>query len=387
VSEFDAVALTQDLVRIDSRNPTLVEGAPGELRVAESLARTLERWGFSVEMPLAAPNRPNVIARAGRAAGPRLMLNGHLDVVGVEGMTHAPFEAQRREGKIFGRGAADMKAGLASMCAAAASVARHGIQGEVIITAVVDEEATSVGTRALVRNGIGADAAIIAEPTSLAIMPAHKGFAWVEIEVHGRSAHGSRYDKGVDAIMHAAAVLAELEQLDRDALTHLTHPLLGRASLHGATIAGGQGWSTYPDRCTVRVERRTLPGESRDAALAETRAIVERLTRDRPSFSADARLVLVQDPSDVSIDAPIVQALSRVLERCGEPVRIAGMSAWTDAALLNESGIPAICFGPGDISQAHAAEESVSIDEIERATRVFEALIADWCNGGSSECS
>jgi acetylornithine deacetylase len=205
----DAVALTRELVRVDSRNPTLVAGAPGEGRVARVLADVLEAWGFDVTVREAAPGRPNVVARlGGRAGGRSLMLNGHIDVVGVEGMTHAPWDPVVSEGRIYGRGSSDMKAGVAAMCAAAARAAAASggaLDGEIIITAVVDEEYSSLGTRALVTEGVRADAAIVTEPTGLRIMPAHKGFVWVDVLVHGRAAHGSRWDVGVDATRTAVA--------------------------------------------------------------------------------------------------------------------------------------------------------------------------------------
>lgn len=376
----DPIALARELVGIDSRNPALAPDSPGERAAAQALAATLESWGFRVDLQQAAPGRPNVVARAGRARGRSLMLNGHLDVVGVDGMTHAPFAANETNGKLYGRGAADMKGGVAAMCAAAARAVARGITGEIIIAAVVDEEHTSVGTRELMRRGLRADAAIVAEPTRLAIMPAHKGFAWIEVEVHGRAAHGSRYELGVDAILEAAAVIGELERIERESLPTRIHPLLGRPSLHVSTIEGGRGWSTYPDRCVIRIERRTLPGERADEPLEEVRAAIARSRDRRPSLVAEARLVLVQAPSDVATNAPIVRALSDALAVCEERVTVGGMTAWTDAALLNEAGIPAICFGPGDIALAHAAEEWIDIDEIERATAVLEALIIRWCN-------
>jgi acetylornithine deacetylase len=227
---------------------------------------------------------------------------------------------------------------------------------------------------------VRADAAIVGEPTGLAIMPAHKGFAWLEIEVRGRAAHGSRYEIGVDAILDGGIVLQELATLEHVALLTRTHPLLGRPSLHISTIEGGTGWSTYPDRCVIRVERRTLPGENGTEPLAEVRAAVARARERRPSLEASARLVLSQAPSDVSSDAPIVRALSDALLAREEPVAVSGMTAWTDAALLNEAGIPAICFGPGDIALAHAAEEWIDTGEIERATDVLDSLISRWCN-------
>jgi acetylornithine deacetylase len=376
------VALARELVRIDSRNPSLVPGAPGEREVARVLAEILAAWGFDVAVHDATPGRPNVIARVGRSGGTSLLFNGHLDVVGTEGMVHAPFDAAMRGARLFGRGAADMKAGVAAMCAAAARAADRGLAGEVIVAAVADEEHESIGTRSLLERGVRADAAIVTEPTRLAINPAHRGFVWITVTVHGRAAHGSRYDIGVDAILHAGLLLAELDALQERELVHRTHPLLGHASLHASLIDGGTGMSTYPDRCTLRLERRTLPGESMEDAVAEVRAACDRVKARRPSFDADVTLELARAPSDVAKTAPIVHALAGAMRACGETVRVEGMSAWTDAALLNEAGIPAICYGPGDISLAHSAEEWVETTEIERAADVLAQLAIQWCNSG-----
>ena len=377
----DAVALAAALVRVDSRNPSLVPGGPGERAAALLLADVLRAWGLRVEMHDAAPGRPNVVARAGRAraTAPTLMFNGHLDVVGVEGMEHAPFAAERRGGRLYGRGAADMKAGVAAMCAAAWRAAQAGIDGEVVVAAVADEEFESVGTRALLAHGVRADAAVVTEPTRLALNPAHRGFAWVEVQLRGRAAHGSRYDLGVDAIRHAGLLLAELDALDARDLHVRTHPLLGRASLHASTIGGGTGWSTYPEQCTLRIERRTLPGETAADAVREVEAACARVRTWRPSFDAGVTLAGHQGPSDVAVDAPLCVALAAALAECGEAAAVEGMSAWTDAALLNDAGVPAVCFGPGDIRLAHAAEERVEVAEIERATAVLERLARAWC--------
>lgn len=387
IANGDAVALTRELVRIDSRNPTLVAGAPGEARVARALAAVLESWGFRVELRDAAPGRPNVIARIGnRGPGARsLMLNGHLDVVGVEGMVHSPWEGGVREGRLYGRGSSDMKAGVAAMCAAAARAASASggtLNGEIVIAGVVDEEYSSLGTRALVSGGVRADAAIVTEPTNLAIMPAHKGFIWVDVVVQGHAAHGSRWDVGVDAIRHAGLLLAALDAIDSELLPSRDHPLLGRPSLHASTISGGTGLSTYPDRCQFTIERRTIPGEATSMVMSEIEEAFNQIRARRPELHAAASLLFEQPPSDVSLDAPIVRALDGAIRACGEDVQVTGMSAWTDAAILNEAGIPAICFGPGDIALAHAAEEYVRVDEIERATLVLAALAMDWTRMG-----
>ena len=213
----DAVALARALIKTDSRNPTLAPDSPGEGDCARTLASVLDDWGFDVQIMEGVPGRPNVVARIGPSDAPALMLNGHLDVVGVEGMIHAPFAAAVENSRIYGRGSADMKGGIAAMCAAAATAANPESDRQVLVTAVVDEEYESLGMRALLAAGIRAEMAIITEPTRLAICPAHRGFAWFDVALKGRAAHGSRYDVGIDAIMHAALLLSELDLLERDA--------------------------------------------------------------------------------------------------------------------------------------------------------------------------
>jgi acetylornithine deacetylase len=376
----DVRALACALVRIDSRNPGLTPGAAGEAECVALLRRVLDDWGFRTEVHEALPGRPNLLARVGAARAPRrLMFSGHLDVVGVDGMTHSPFEGEVRDGRLYARGAADMKGGVAAMCAAAWRAAQEPLDGEIVVALTADEEYESAGTRAMLERGVRADAAIVGEPTRLEIMPAHRGFVWIEVEVSGRAAHGSRWDVGVDAIRHAGLLLSELDRVDAEELPRREHPLLGRASLHASTIAGGIGMSTYPDRCVVRLERRTLPGERGEDVIAEIERACAAVRARRPSFVAEVRLLMTQGPSDVALDAPIVHALIDALRARDEPVRVAGMSAWTDAALLNAAGIPAICFGPGDISLAHAAEEYIPLDEIDRAVSVLDVLARRWC--------
>ena len=379
----DARALARALVRVDSRNPSLVAHAPGEHACAVLLRAVLDAWGFRTELQDAVPGRPNLVARIGggsAGAGSRsLMFNGHLDVVGVDGMVHPPFAGDERDGRLYGRGAADMKGGIAAMCAAALRASTAGSPGEIIIAAVADEEYESIGTRGLIERGVRADACVVTEPTRLTIMPAHRGFVWLEVEIAGRAAHGSRWDIGIDAIRHAGLLLAELDTYDAVVLPTRTHTLLGRGSLHASLIEGGIGMSTSPDRCVLKLERRTIPGESADDAVREVRQACDRVQARRSTFSADVRLLVTQGPSDVAVDAPLVVSLGHALRASGEPVVVEGMSAWTDAALLNDAGIPAVCFGPGDISLAHAAEEYIPLDEIDRATAVLASFAGRWC--------
>ena len=301
VARSDAVGLTRELVRIDSRNPSLVARGPGEALVAHALAGVLDAWGFRVEVVDAAPGRPNVIARIGTPGGRTLMFNGHLDVVGVDGMIHDPWsaDANGQPDRIYGRGSSDMKAGIAAMCAAAARAGERELDGEIIVAAVADEEYESVGTRSLIERGVRADGAIVTEPTRLAIMPAHLGFVWANVTTHGRAAHGSRWDIGVDAIRHAGILLAELDRIDDEELPTRRHALLGRPSVHASLINGGTGMSTYPDTCTVRIERRTIPGESPESVRRELEAACSRARARQPKFRADVEVTFAQEPSDV----------------------------------------------------------------------------------------
>lgn len=272
-----------------------------------------------------------------------------------------------------------MKGGVAAMCAAAAEL-RGELRGDLIVAAVVDEEWRSLGTNALIAAGVRTDAAIVTEPTQLKIMPAHRGFAWADVRVHGRAAHGSRWDIGVDAIRHAGLLLAELDRVDAEDLPRRTHPLLGRPSLHAGHIEGGIGLSTYPDHCLLRLERRTIPGETVSDVRRELDEACARVRARQANFRAEVEVTFCQPPSDVAEDAPIVMALREALRTEGRSPVIAGMSAWTDAALLNAAGIPAICFGPGDMGLAHAAEEYIEVDEILRSTEALVTLARSWCN-------
>jgi Acetylornithine deacetylase/Succinyl-diaminopimelate desuccinylase and related deacylases len=340
IAAGDARALTRALVRVDSRNPTLASGAPGEGPCAELLRGVLASWGFRTELHEAAPGRPNLVARIGGVtdgASRSLMMNGHLDVVGVEGMIHPPFTAEERDGRLYGRGSADMKGGIAAMCAAAWRAARDGARGEIVIAAVADEEYESLGTRALLARGVRADACVVTEPTRLAIMPAHRGFVWLEVTVVGRAAHGSRWDIGVDAVRHAGLLLAELDAYDAEVLPTRTHPLLGRGSLHASLIAGGIGMSTYPDRCVLKLERRTIPGESAADALEEVQLACDRVRARRASFAADVHVMVAQGPSDVAVDAPLVRGLDAALRERGERV-VGGGDVGVDRCGVAERG-------------------------------------------------
>lgn len=368
---MDPLALTRELVAIDSVNPSLVSGAAGEAAIADWLAAYLRRAGFDVEVHDVAPGRPNVVAIAdGVAPGPTRMLCGHTDTVGVDGMTD-PFVPTLRDGRLYGRGTQDMKGGLAAMVVAAKRWLQGPRQGagRVIVAAVADEEYASLGAEALARRW-GADAAVIPEPTGLAVAITHKGFSCVDVVTHGRAAHGSRPTDGIDAVLLMGRVLARLESLDRDLQSRVPHPRLGTGSLHAGRIVGGTELSMYPARCSLQVERRTLPGEPLDIALREVGAILDELGRSDPAFRADVTLLLARPAYGIEAEHPLPAALRQLASPNGRPAPITGMSFWTDAALLGAAGIPTVLFGPRGAG-LHGVDEHVVVEDLEVCADTF----------------
>ena len=363
-------AMTSRLVRTPSVNPVLEEGGAGERRVAELTEGWLHGWGYRPVVSEVAPGRFNVVARRGGGRGPSLLLNGHLDTVGVDGMAD-PFSGAIRGGRLFGRGAADMKSGVACVLAVAAGLAREEIPGELVVALTADEEHASLGMEALVKSGLRADAAVVCEPTGLAVMPAHKGFLWMDVRARGRAAHGSRPAAGVDAVTHMGHVLVAFEEESRRLARETGHPLLGPASLHAGTIEGGSTPSVYPDSCHLVVERRTLPGETTRGVMAEARRVLARARERCPGLDAGVEAGLYRAATEVPAGSGLVEGLRRACRREGLPGAVEGMTAWVDACFLNEHGTPAVCFGPGSIAQAHAAEEWVRVGEIEACARVL----------------
>ncbi|MEX1128549.1 MAG: ArgE/DapE family deacylase [Vicinamibacterales bacterium] len=373
------IQLLETLVAIDSVNPSLVEGAAGEARIAAAIAAHLRALGLEVHLQEAAPGRPNVIGvLESGVAGPSLMFCGHTDTVGVEGMA-APFVPSIREGRLYGRGSQDMKSGLAAMIDAARVVRERGLnRGRLIVAAVVDEEFASLGADALVKAWT-ADAAIVTEPTDLQIGIGHKGFAWFEIETAGRAAHGSRPKDGRDAIFRMGRVLARLERLDRALQLRPEHPVMGTPSLHASIIDGGREWSVYPDRCVLRMERRTIAGESLEDAEREVRAILDELRRDDPEFEAVMQTRFSRPPYETPAQHELPRLLERFAERRGGKAERRGLSFWTDAAVLGEAGIPSVLFGPGGAG-LHSTEEYVHVADVLTCRDVLADLAGAWCS-------
>ena len=371
-----AIQLLKDLIGVDSVNPSLVVGAAGEAHIARMLTVAMQGGiGLRVREQIVAPGRPNIVAElAGAAPGRSLMFCGHIDTVGVAGMT-APFSGEERDGRIYGRGSQDMKGGIAAMIDAARVIVESGglAAGKLIIACVVDEEHASIGADALVTKW-RADAAVVTEPTDLQVAIAHKGFEWVEIETEGRAAHGSRPREGRDAIRMMGRVLNGLDAIDRDLQSKPAHKLLGTASLHASLIEGGRELSSYPDRCHLQMERRTVPGEAPGAAAGEVQSVLTRLRSEDPDFKASARAMFARSPYEIAGDHPLPQAMLRALPSA----RPIGMSFWTDAAILGEAGIPSILFGPTGAG-LHSIEEWVNAQSVLTCRDALVALARDWC--------
>ena len=373
-----AIALLRELVAVNSVNPTLVPGAPGEAAIADLVAAALRRAGLDVSIEVVADGRPNVVGvLEGRAKGRSIMLCGHTDTVGVAGMSD-PFTPVERDGRLYGRGAQDMKGGVAAMIAAAAAIAQHGglASGRLIVAAVVDEEHSSIGADALVKRW-RADAGVVTEPTDLAVAVGHKGFAWVEVDVAGRAAHGSRPKEGEDAILRLGRVLVRLEALDGALQAQPPHPLVGTGSLHASLVSGGRELSSYPDRATLQMERRTLPGEPESIAVAEVNGILAALAREDPTFRASATAMFSRPAYEVARDHALPRALCDALRRAGGEPQITGASFWTDAAVLGHAGIPSILFGPGGAG-LHSTEEYVTLADVLMCRDALVELVRVW---------
>lgn len=368
MNDDETLELAQQLVRIDSVNPSLVPGAAGEAEIGRFAADFLRGHGLEADLHEVAPGRPNLVSRiTGTGGGPSLLLCCHLDTVTVEGMSE-PFSARVEDGRLYGRGAQDVKGGLTSMLAAAVMLSKSPPRGDVIVTGVADEEAYSAGTVGLLASGLRADMAVVFEPSELDVVVAHKGFGWLQVTSKGIAAHGSKPDEGVDAIAHMGRVLTAIESLAEELAQRTPHPLLDTASVHASLIRGGRELSSYPDECVVDFERRTLPGETADTVVAEIENIIGGLAID-----ADAELSLFRPAFEIDPAETLPQAVRQAATRVRGSSDFVGMTGWTDSALLAEAGIPAVVFGPGGAG-LHSIEEFGDIEQICQCRDILVAL-------------
>jgi acetylornithine deacetylase len=369
-----------DLVRINSINPTLVPGGAGEAEIARYVAGSLGSIGLEVKTVEPEAGRPSVLGTLrGDHHGRSLMLNAHYDTVGVEGMPE-PFSAAVRDGKLYGRGAYDMKGSLAACMTTAKALqdSRALGSGSVVVAAVADEEYGSIGTASVIRE-IKVDGAIVTEPTALDICLAHKGYLWIEVETLGRAAHGSRFEEGVDANMLMGRFLAALDGLEKELRSRPGHALVGPPSLHAAIITGGSGLSTYAASCKLQIERRSVPGETEAQAVGEIQQIADRLAAADPTFHATVTPFFVREPFEVSPGARIVGMVERATQQVlGRKVRQFGDTPWMDSALLAAAGVETVVIGPRGAG-AHAAEEWVDVETVAQLAEILAHAAVDYC--------
>ena len=366
--------LLDELVAINSVSPTLTDG-PGEAEIVEYIAILLRDIGLNPEVQTVAPKRANVVVTiAGTDDAPALLLNAHVDTVGTEGMDD-PFTVRREGDRLYGRGTYDMKGSVAVMLVLAERLVETPPPGDVILTFVADEEDHSIGTEYLVENWLPTldevpAGAFVLEPTEETIGVAHKGFAWLEVDIEGRAAHGSRPTEGVDAIMPLGAALGELGTIRGELRAREADSLLGHASLHASLIRGGTAWSVYPAGANLKWERRTRPGETTEDLRRELSRVLDTIERVPGEHSASGTLVFERLPHTVSVDSLPVT----LLQQADSQAEITGMTFWTDAALLGQAGIPSVIYGPKGHGP-HAVDEWVSLESLERVTRVLEQCI------------
>lgn len=377
----ELISLIADLVRIDSVNPDLIRGAHGEAMISAFIAEWATTAGLEVVIQDVAPGRPNVVVIArGSGGGHTLMLNAHTDTVGVVGMD-APRTADIQDNKLYGRGAYDMKASIAASLIAAKRARFLDLRGDVIVTAVVDEEVASKGSEAIVHaiHRWRPDGVIVTEPTEMMLAVAHKGFVWLDIETFGVAAHGSRPHLGVDAIAQMGKVLVALAQHDRDLRAQPTHTHLGSGSIHAGLIEGGQELSSYPAHCKVQVERRTVPGESAELVQQQIQAILDQCARDDDTFNATLTLGLVRDAFETPEAASFVQLCARHLAQAtSRPTVIGGVSFWADSSLFAAAGLPTVLLGPIGFG-AHGIVEWVDLDSVVQCADIYTAVAKDFC--------
>jgi acetylornithine deacetylase len=293
----------------------------------------------------------------------------------------APFSADIMDGKLYGRGAFDMKGSIAACMAAikALAEAKVPLAGDLLLSAVADEEYASIGTADIVKR-YKVDGAIVTEPTrGMNLCLAHKGFVWLEVEVFGRAAHGSRFNEGIDANMRMGRFLVELEQQERSLREQIGHPLVGPPSLHAPLIQGGTELSAYASHCRLSIERRTIPGESEAQTIGELQQIVDKLTAADNSFRAKVKSLFARQPFEVSAEAAIVRAVDRAAAKVlGRQPEHIGEAFWADAALFAEAGVETVMIGPIGTG-AHAEVEWVELDSLANLAQILAETAIDYC--------
>lgn len=367
-----------ELIKINSVNPQLEEGGKGEAEIGNYIYHWLHSFGFETSIELISPSRVNVIGRwKGQGKGKSLIINAHMDTVGVNGMS-SPFSPNIVDGKLYGRGAYDMKGSIAAMLGMAKAISenQHEVGGDLILTFVADEEYKSSGTQQLLHN-LKADACIVTEPTDLQICLGHRGFGVYEIITQGNIAHGGQHQIGIDANMQMGLVLNELNTLSKQLTHEKKHPLCGEASLHIPLIKGGQSLFIYSGQCACQVERRTIPGEEEMQVYNELSEILQKLEASDPKFKASMKQLIWRNPYEINSNADIVKSLLRNM-KASTPTNFIGHTWWEDSALFGKAGIETVIIGPkgGGI---HQPIEWVDLASVNELASILYHTVLDFC--------
>ncbi len=371
----------QLLVATESINPAF--GGSGEASIANVTESLMQEAGLEVRRFEGRDGRPSVVGRLrGDGRAPALMLNAHYDTVGVHGMPD-PFAARVQDGRLYGRGAYDMKGSLAACFEATRLVQEAGVTplGDVLVAAVADEEYGSLGTAELVKarndGELGFGRAIVTEPTALKLCVAHRGFTWLEVTTHGRAAHGSRYQLGIDANVRMGRFLAAFEEFAASLQQRPGHQLLGPPSAHCAVLQGGVGLSTYAAQCTLKIERRTVPPETLEDVELEIDSLLRGLRREDPSLQIESRILLHREPFETNTGTPVCRGvMSAAKTVLGHTPDVVGDDPWMDSALTRAAGVDTVVIGPRG-SGAHADVEWV---DLASCCRLAEILARTACN-------
>ncbi|RLI27526.1 M20 family peptidase [Candidatus Bathyarchaeota archaeon] len=377
----ETVEILRSLVKLDTVNP------PGnEIRAASYIAGLLRRAGIPVELMEVEPGRPNLYAILGGPGTPKLTFEGHMDVVPVgagEKWSVDPFSAELVDGRVYGRGSADAKGSLTAMVETLLALRRAGFNPSepLALLAVMGEETGNMGIRHALKEGFRSGMAVVGEPTGLEVKTAHKGILGVEVTARGRTAHAAMPWAGVNAIVGMARLVLKLEEFDRAVLKTRRSRLVGSPSLTVTTISGGVKRNVVPDRCSITIDRRLIPGETPQTALSEIQDIVDKLLSEEPQLKVDIGLLYADPPSEVSEDEEVVQLARKAVKIVrGRDPGVSGFGAHCDMGALVNAGIPTVVLGPGDLSLAHRVDENLSVEELVEAAKVYTTLAVLACS-------
>jgi acetylornithine deacetylase/succinyl-diaminopimelate desuccinylase-like protein len=376
VTPQEAVELLSAMVRIESVTPWLIPTGSGEGALAEFISKRLEGTGVEVTIVEVEPGRPNVLARLrGTGGGPTLCINAHTDTVGYANWQDEALVPRLDGDILYGLGVADDKSGVAAGILALEALAKSEtkLRGDLLVACVADEEGVSIGSEHLARAGHGIDAAIVIEPQDIEhLVVEHQGFGWIDVITHGVAAHGCVPEIGVDAIVHLAEVITALHKLDNAKFVPTADQMSGRTVFHTGTISGGTDYATYPNRATLGIEIGTQPGEHLSDRVAEIEAIFADIARTEPTFHGEVVVRLDRDPfmavGHEHLRDTVAAAMTDVL---GEPPKITGMNGWTDAALMQEAGIPTVLIGATG-GNYHAPDEWLSVSAFVKLCAIVE---------------